>query len=114
MAGYIHMLPPPPQTLLLYFTARFQHEWIVRTMDKARKTHMDGYSPYAVALRLVELDEEINNLRGELSPTYSAIILKFSTYEKPQQDKCVVGGGGGGVLAGCTKYQANIEGFSIC
>ncbi len=32
-------------------------------MDKARKMHLEGYNPYAVAQRLQEL-EEVGNRRG--------------------------------------------------
>ncbi len=45
------------------------------------------YNPYAVAQRIRELSTEVSALRLELSPLYSMIILKFSSYEKPQQDK---------------------------
>lgn len=72
---------------LLYFTSRFMHDWIVRAMEKARKQHLEGYNPYAVAQRLQELEEEMESQRIDLSPIYSEIILKHSKYDKPQHDK---------------------------
>ncbi|GIL44955.1 hypothetical protein Vafri_2395 [Volvox africanus] len=72
---------------LLYFTSRFMHDWIVKAMDKARKQHLEGYNPYAVAQRLLELEEEMEQQRLELSPIYSQIILKYSSYDKQQQDR---------------------------
>jgi hypothetical protein len=104
------------QTILLYFTTTFQAEWVVRTMEKSRKQNLEGrlgdgrllhgcarptcllmhawdhglhagYNPYVVAARLNELDEEIKQLRQQISPVYSEIILKHSSYKQPQQDK---------------------------
>lgn len=46
-----------------------------------------GFNPYVVAARLNELDEEIKQLRQQISPVYSEIILKHSSYKQPQQDK---------------------------
>jgi len=75
------------QTCLLYFTTVFQHEWVVKAMERSRKQHLEGYNPYAVAARIRELEDEMGQLRLEISPIYSEIILKYSTYEKPQQDR---------------------------
>lgn len=50
-----------------------------------------SYNPYVVAQRIHELDEEMSALRMELSPQYSALILKYSSYSKPQQVGRVVG-----------------------
>lgn len=46
-----------------------------------------GYNPYVVAARIHELEEETKQLRMQVSPIYSEIILKHSSYEKPQQDR---------------------------
>eukprot|EP00955_Chlamydomonas_euryale_P024881 262130-Chlamydomonas_euryale.AAC.6 len=43
--GYDRLL----QTFLLYFAAIFQTEWVVQTMEKARRMHLDGYNPYVIA-----------------------------------------------------------------
>jgi len=75
------------QTCLLYFTAMFQLEWVIGAMDRARKQHLEGYNPYMVAQRIRELEAETAALRLDLSPLYSQVILKFSNYEKPQQDR---------------------------
>jgi len=75
------------QTLMLYFTAMFQLEWVIKTMERARKQHLEGYNPYTVAQRIRELEEEVEKLRLELSPLYSQLILKYSSYAKPQQDR---------------------------
>ncbi|MEW5311231.1 MAG: hypothetical protein WDW38_002963 [Sanguina aurantia] len=74
------------QSSLLYFVARFMHDWLTKAMDKARKMHFDSYNPHQIAARLHDLEQDMEVHRMELSPTYSEIILKHSTYEKPQQD----------------------------
>lgn len=61
---------------------------MVKAIEKARKTHLEGYNPYAVAAKLADLEDDAAALKLELSPVYSEIILKFSTYQKPQQDRC--------------------------
>ncbi|MEW5298816.1 MAG: hypothetical protein WDW36_001899 [Sanguina aurantia] len=75
------------QSSLLYFVARFMHDWLTKAMDKARKMHFDSYNPHQIAARLHDLEQDMEVHRMELSPTYSEIILKHSTYEKPQQDQ---------------------------
>jgi hypothetical protein len=30
------------QTLLLYFVAMFQMDWVIKTMERSRKQHLDG------------------------------------------------------------------------
>lgn len=73
--------------LLLYFTTRFQNEWLTKAMDKARKQHLEGYNPYQVAAKLQDLEEEQEQQKVEISPIYSEIILKHSNFQKPQQDR---------------------------
>lgn len=75
------------QVIIIYFCCIFQHDWVVKSMEKARKHHLDGYNSYTVADRLNELEEDIQSLRLQISPIYSQIILMHSTYEKPQQDR---------------------------
>eukprot|EP00798_Chlamydomonas_sp_ICE-L_P007997 gene7997-1224_t len=75
------------QTCILFFTAMFTNKWIVKSMDKARKQHVEGYNPYVAVARMRELDEEMKSLKMEISPIYSGLILKFSSYKNPQQDR---------------------------
>lgn len=44
-----------------------------------------SYNPMVIASRIHELEEEAGALKLELSPQYAGLILKFSSYEKPQQ-----------------------------
>uniref|UniRef100_A0A7R9YXI8 Uncharacterized protein n=1 Tax=Chlamydomonas euryale TaxID=1486919 RepID=A0A7R9YXI8_9CHLO len=81
--GYDRLL----QTFLLYFAAIFQTEWVVQTMEKARRMHLDGYNPYVIAQRLKELEEETKDLRMQISPIYTSIIMQYSSYKRPQQDR---------------------------
>ena len=46
-----------------------------------------GYNPYVVGTRIREIMEEEAQLRMEISPIYSEIILKHSSYKNPQQDR---------------------------
>ena len=49
--------------------------------------HCTGYNPYVVGARIREIVEEEKQLRLEISPIYSEIILKHSSYRNPQQDR---------------------------
>jgi hypothetical protein len=40
-----------------------------------------------VVQRIRDLEAETKELKQELSPLYSLIILKYSSYTKPQQDR---------------------------
>jgi hypothetical protein len=40
------------QALLLYFISIFQREALSKSMDRARRQHIEGYDPYAVAAKL--------------------------------------------------------------
>jgi hypothetical protein len=75
------------QTILLYFAVMFQHEWVENSMERSRKQRLEGYNPYIVGARIRELAEEQKQLRMEISPIYSEIILKHSSYKNPQQDR---------------------------
>lgn len=76
-----------PQACLLYLISKFQYEWIVKAIEKARKVHLETYNAYTVQAKLKELEAESVSQKLDLSPIYSEIILKYSTYQKPQQDK---------------------------
>lgn len=45
----------------------------MRAMERARKTHLEGYDPYVVALRISELEAEAEKQRLELSPVYRCV-----------------------------------------
>lgn len=61
---------------------------ILSLAGKSFKCPLCRYNVYVVVQRIRELEAETAALRMELSPLYSQIILKFSSYEKPQQDRC--------------------------
>jgi hypothetical protein len=42
---------------------------------------------HTLTARVARGTQEMDAQRLELSPIYSQVILKFSTYEKPQQDR---------------------------
>eukprot|EP00798_Chlamydomonas_sp_ICE-L_P027098 gene27098-2322_t len=75
------------RTFILYFASAFIIDWIIKAMEKARKQHVEGYNPYMAVARMKELEEETKSLKVEISQAYSMLILKYSNYEKPQQDK---------------------------
>jgi hypothetical protein len=58
-----------------------------RTSERAKKQHLDGYHPHAVAARLRELQDEALALRSALGPLYGQILLQYSDYTKPQKDR---------------------------
>jgi hypothetical protein len=50
--------------------------------------YMPGYNPYLVAARLKELKDEAASQRLGLSQPYCEVIMKHSSYKKPQKDRC--------------------------
>ena len=48
---------------------------------------MPGYNPYLVAARLKELEDEAASQRMALSQPYCEVIMKHSSYKKPQKDR---------------------------
>uniref|UniRef100_A0A383W4U4 Uncharacterized protein n=1 Tax=Tetradesmus obliquus TaxID=3088 RepID=A0A383W4U4_TETOB len=73
--------------LILYLCALFQHEALVRCMERSRQQHLEGYNPYLVAARLKELEDEAASQRMALSQPYCEVIMKHSSYKKPQKDR---------------------------
>ncbi|KAF6260711.1 hypothetical protein COO60DRAFT_855780 [Scenedesmus sp. NREL 46B-D3] len=73
--------------LILYLCALFQHEALVRCMERSRQQHLEGYNPYLVAARLKELEDEAASQRLGLSQPYCEVIMKYSSYKKPQKDR---------------------------
>lgn len=48
---------------------------------------VSGYNPYLVAARLKELEDEAASQRMALSQPYCEVIMKHSSYKKPQKDR---------------------------
>ncbi len=92
--------------LMLHFVAVFQHEALSRSMERARRQHLEGYNPYTVAARLHELENEIEETRQSLSPCYMLIILHHASYQKPVQDRCARRTGVNGCLVHIHKLVA--------
>mmetsp|Transcript_14064 Transcript_14064/g.38013 ORF Transcript_14064/g.38013 Transcript_14064/m.38013 type:complete len:406 (+) Transcript_14064:117-1334(+) len=75
------------KTLLLYFVAMFQMDWVIKTMERSRKQHLEGFNPSLVAARIRELSDEVAALRMDISPIYAELLLKYASYDKGQQDR---------------------------
>jgi hypothetical protein len=61
-----------------------------------------GYNPYLVAARLKELEDEAASQRLGLSQPYCEVIMKHSSYKKPQKDRCAAAAAAAAYLAGLT------------
>lgn len=51
-------------------------------------THAHRLNPALVANRIRELNNEVAALRMDISPIYAELLMKFSSFDKGQQDRC--------------------------
>lgn len=52
-------------------------------------SHAPGFNPQHLVDRLGELEEEAAAQRSALAQPYAEVILRHSSYRKPQRDRCV-------------------------
>lgn len=75
------------RTCLLFFICTFQRKLIQQALDKARKQRLEGYDLAAVGLKIAELERDAESLKAELSPLYSMILLRHSSYQHVNRDR---------------------------
>ena len=52
-----------------------------------------------------ELEDEVKQLRSELSPQYSQLLLQYASYDKPQQDRWGGGSSRGRQCSGGARHM---------
>jgi hypothetical protein len=73
-------------TCVLLFVARFQIEALSKSVDKHNRVKDEDRSS-AAEQRIRQLEAEVEHYRAELSPLYGSVLMNYSDYKNPQQDK---------------------------
>lgn len=73
-------------TCVLLFVARFQIEALSKSIEKYNRMK-DGDRSSAAEARIRQLAAEVEHYRAELSPLYGSVLMNYSDYKNPQQDK---------------------------